>query len=151
MHTNEEIDFGDMTNNLIMGKSNEEEPIRVATRDDKAKQSQQESRMVFGKDYEQSMKRPSLVEIDPLRFVSYNLLAISIALGANFLGVSTNIMSNTAPNYFRSIRVDQLYPIDGFRRYVDADNKYEFMFPSQWVIDQSILMTKYATVTCLLS
>ena len=76
------------------------------------------------------------------RFIGFNSLAIIIALGANFLGITTALISNTNPSYFRSLGVDQLYSINGFRRASNTEDKYEFIFPQDWVIDQSIYMNK---------
>ncbi|KAJ1392471.1 hypothetical protein B484DRAFT_425520 [Ochromonadaceae sp. CCMP2298] len=63
--------------------------------------------MYFGKEYE----RPGQVSagIDLKRFVTYNLLAVALALGANFLGVTSALMS-TNPTFFRSLGVDQSFP-----------------------------------------
>jgi hypothetical protein len=52
------------------------------------------------------------VTFDLARFVAYNLLAVVIALGANFLGVTSGIMSQN-PTFFRSLGVDQLYSVSG--------------------------------------
>lgn len=80
------------------------------------------------------------INIDPLRFVSYNLLAVALALGANFLGVTSDLMTKTDPTFFRAKQLDQLYPIDGYRRVVDRDDGYQFIFPTDWVLDQRVLM-----------
>lgn len=82
------------------------------------------------------------VGIDPVRFISYNLLALALALGANFLGVTSTLMSNTSPEFFRSLGVDQIYDVGGFRRYTAQDSKYSFIFPSSWEQDRSILAKK---------
>jgi len=33
----------------------------------------------------------------------------------------------------------KLYAIDGFRRYSDVEDKYDFVFPSEWVMDQGVM------------
>jgi len=50
-------------------------------------------------------------------------------------------MSNTNPTYFESLKIDQLYPINGFQRYIDQDNQYEFVFPQNWVADQNVIIS----------
>lgn len=49
-------------------------------------------------------------------------------------------MGKTTPDYFRSKGLDQLYSIDGYRRHVDVEDKYEYLFPENWLFDRSILL-----------
>lgn len=100
----------------------------------------EESAVIFGKDYEKPGFGLQRLGIDPVRFVAFNALAVAIALGANFLGMTSFIMSKTNPAFFQSVRADQLYSIDGYRRYYDTEDKYEFVFPSDWLQDQAVLM-----------
>lgn len=83
-------------------------------------------------------KQSSIIDIK--RFVLFNALAIVLALGANFIGITSTLMSITKPEYFRSLKLDELYAINDFRRYSDSDDKYEFIFPSDWVQDRTILL-----------
>jgi len=83
-------------------------------------------------------KQSSIIDIK--RFILFNALAIILALGANFIGITSTLMSITNPEYFRSLKLDELYAINDFRRYSDADDKYEFVFPSDWVQDRTILL-----------
>ena len=104
------------------------EPINIAT-------------YVF--DEKEELKRyAAKVGIEPVRFISYNLLALVLALGANFLGVTSTIMSNTNPEYFRSLQLDQLYAIGGYRRYSSPEQKYSFIYPSSWEQDRAVLAQK---------
>ena len=75
------------------------------------------------------------------RFILYNALAFALAIGANFLGITSTILTQSNPQYFRSLKLDQLYSIGGFRRYVSAENQYEFIVPDKWLIDQSIMLS----------
>jgi len=75
------------------------------------------------------------------RFISYNTLAIFLAIGANFLGITSLLMTQTNPELFRSLKLDQLYSVGGYRRYVSTENQYEFIFPDNWLIDQSVLLS----------
>jgi len=78
---------------------------------------------------------------DWVRFFSYNTLAIVLAVGANFLGVTSLLMTQTNPEIFRSLKLDQLYSVGGYRRYISTENQYEFTFPDNWLIDQSVLLS----------
>ena len=80
------------------------------------------------------------VGIDPVRFVAFNLLAIALALGANFVGVTSALMSNTNPELFRSLKVDRLYQVAGYFRHVDDDDGYEFLYPQTWMADQTVML-----------
>eukprot|EP00600_Ochromonadales_sp_CCMP1393_P013716 CAMPEP_0175011952 /NCGR_PEP_ID=MMETSP0005-20121125/9008_1 /TAXON_ID=420556 /ORGANISM="Ochromonas sp., Strain CCMP1393" /LENGTH=290 /DNA_ID=CAMNT_0016268073 /DNA_START=125 /DNA_END=997 /DNA_ORIENTATION=+ len=120
-----------ITSKLVSRMSNADED------DTTAKKSAPQGSVYFGEDYE----RPGLFklsEIDLQRFITYNGLALLLALGANFVGITSTLMS-TNPAYFRSLGLDQLYSIDGYRRYADTEDKYEFMFPADWVMDQTIV------------
>ena len=96
---------------------------------------------VFGKSGE-LRKDMKLTGIDPVRFISYNLLALVLALGANFMGITSLLMSNTYPNYFRSLSLDQLYEVGGYRRYSSQEQKYQFLYPSTWEPDRAVLAQK---------
>lgn len=87
-------------------------------------------------------KSKKTITIDLKRFLSYNILALFLAIGSNFLGVTSMLLSNTNTEYFRSIKVDQLYPIGGFSRHVDTDDKYEFIFPDNYIQDQRVLIAE---------
>ena len=94
----------------------------------------------------QSSNEKNMIKLDVKRFIKYNSIAFVLAIGANFLGITTTIMSNTNPSYFRSLKLDKLYSINGYQRYVDDDNNgghnYEFIYPSEWSIDRSILLAR---------
>jgi hypothetical protein len=83
-----------------------------------------------------------VIDFDIRRFVLYNLLAIVLGLGGNFLGVTSIIMTNTNPTYFQSLKLDVFYPIDNFLRIVGDNGKYEFTIPKNWLIDQTVLFAK---------
>lgn len=80
------------------------------------------------------------LRIDLPRFVAYNFLAVALAFGSNFLGLTSATMSATNPEYFRSAGFDQLYSVGGFRRHVDVEDKYEYIFPENWLFDRSIML-----------
>lgn len=82
------------------------------------------------------------IKLDMKRFITYNALALFIAIGANFMGLTSFFITHVNPDYFRSIKVDQLYSINGFFRHVDTEGNYEFIYPNSWVVDQSVLIAK---------
>lgn len=102
----------------------------------------------FGKDdeFQNDMKK---LNIDPIRFVSFSSLALVIALGGNFLGITDKLLSNVPSSMLSSVKssgVDQIFAVDGLKRYVSStdDNspKYEYLYPSTWLADQTVLMAK---------
>ena len=68
--------------------------------------------------------------------------ALSIALFGNFLGITSGILG-MVPSAARSSRLDVLFPVKGFKRCVDYQNGYEFVYPSSWLADQR-LYRRYA-------
>lgn len=80
------------------------------------------------------------LKLDVPRFIAYNLLAVFLAFGSNFLGVTSAVMSATKPEYFRSAGLDQLYSVGGFRRHVDVEDRYQYIFPENWLFDRSIML-----------
>ena len=123
-------------------------PIRTSINDNDRSASEDSSNMNLGesvdnaklKSYSFGEEESNKISIDPSRFVSYVSLAFVLAFGSNFLGVTTAFMTNTKPEVFRSLGLDQLYDIGGFRRYADQDDKYEYIFPSNWLVDQTVVM-----------
>lgn len=80
--------------------------------------------------------------IDPKRFLLFNLLAITLAIGANFLGGTSVLLSSTFPEYFQQHQFDQIYPINGYKRHVDTQDHYEFRIPENWLIDRSVVLAE---------
>ncbi|KAM3354110.1 hypothetical protein ACQJBY_025003 [Aegilops geniculata] len=64
--------------------------------------------------------------------------AAAAAVGANFGGV-TSFLLGLSPELGRSLRLDVLYPVGGFTRCLDSDSGFEFIYPANWVGDQTIL------------
>ncbi len=116
------------------------EPVRMQAPDEDA-DNVDIGTYVFGKPGE-LRNDAEKAGIDPARFIGYNLLALMLALGANFVGVTSLLMSKTNPEYFRSIGLDQLYEVGGYRRYSSPEQKYQFMYPSTWEQDRAVLAQK---------
>ncbi|KAG0625780.1 hypothetical protein M758_2G080400, partial [Ceratodon purpureus] len=72
------------------------------------------------------------------RFVLGTVAGSLIALGADFLGTTSAILSLN-PEFFRGLRADVLYPIAGYKRCLEASKGFEFIFPQTWVGDQTLL------------
>lgn len=78
--------------------------------------------------------------LDFKRFFFFNAVALIIAFGANFMQITSFLMSNTQPEFFRAQRIDQLYSIGGFNRCYDVEDQYEFIYPDSWVKDRYIIL-----------
>jgi hypothetical protein len=49
-------------------------------------------------------------------------------------------MTSTNPEYFRAAKFDQLYSIGGYRRHVDTEDRYQYIFPEAWLYDRALLL-----------
>jgi hypothetical protein len=99
------------------------------------------SKSTSSKDVEvKAAKKSPSIKIDPLRFVFFNLLAIVIALGANFLGSTSFLLSTIKSPVWEQLQLDEVYPINGFRRHFDKEDGYNFKYPANWFIDRAILL-----------
>ncbi|KAJ6817136.1 psbP domain-containing protein 7, chloroplastic [Iris pallida] len=65
-----------------------------------------------------------------------------VAVGANFGGL-TSFLLGFSPDFARDLRLDVLYPIRGFTRCLAPNYGFEFIYPANWVGDQTLL---YRTV-----
>lgn len=74
--------------------------------------------------------------IDIKRFIGFNLLAGLLAFGANFLGITSLVLSNVNSDYFRSLKLDQIYSINSYLRIVN--DGYMYIFPDNWIADQRL-------------
>ncbi|PKA50998.1 PsbP-like protein 1, chloroplastic [Apostasia shenzhenica] len=61
-----------------------------------------------------------------------------VAVGANFGGL-TSFLLGLSPEISRQLRLDVLYPVQGFTRFFDPDQGFEFIYPADWVGDQTLL------------
>lgn len=76
------------------------------------------------------------------RFVFFNALAVVLALGANFVGITSLLLTQTQPEVFRSAGLDELYPIGGLSKYVDREDAYSFVYPYNWVKDRYLILAE---------
>lgn len=83
-----------------------------------------------------------LIKIDKKRFVAYNLLAVALALGANFLGITSWLMSMNVDLFRTTLKADIIYPVNSLSRYIDSDHDYEFLYPAKWIKDPSVFLVR---------
>jgi hypothetical protein len=69
--------------------------------------------------------------------------AASIALGGNLFGVTSGLLSLDGGSFAQHARLDVLFPIKGYKRCVDYQNGFEFIYPKNWLADQR-LYRRYA-------
>lgn len=90
------------------------------------------------------LDKPSSEQFMPLASVFRRRLltgigsASFVAVGANFAGVTSFILGNF-PDNSRSLKLDVIYPIGGYSRCIQREEGFEFIYPSNWVGDQTLL------------
>ena len=62
---------------------------------------------------------------------------------ANFANITSGILSLDGGNIARKLRADVLYPVGGYRRCLDLQNGFQFLYPTNWLADQR-LYKRYA-------
>ncbi|KAK4751132.1 hypothetical protein SAY87_004614 [Trapa incisa] len=60
-----------------------------------------------------------------------------VAFGANFAGVTSSLLG-FFPDTGRNLKLDVLYPIDGYSRCIEVNEGFEFIYPESWVEDQTV-------------
>ncbi|XP_078440801.1 photosystem II reaction center PsbP family protein [Wolffia australiana] len=81
---------------------------------------------------------PSLAGGFRRRFLAGTTAAAALALGANFAGVTSSVLG-FYPDLGRRLKLDAIYPIAGYSRCLDTDEGFEFIYPADWVGDQTLL------------
>ena len=61
-----------------------------------------------------------------------------MALGANFLGVTSLVLSKNFEGFARDARLDVVYAVNGYRREVNEEKGYECLFPNEYLADQTV-------------
>lgn len=61
----------------------------------------------------------------------------ALALGANFLGVTSLALRANEP-LARKLKLDAVYEVSGYRRDRNEEKGYEFLFPNEYLADQTI-------------
>ncbi|KAK9836401.1 hypothetical protein WJX84_007515 [Apatococcus fuscideae] len=101
-------------------------------------------------------KGPQLRLSDPVETISWGgrqpsgrrallsaLTGTSIVLISNLGGTTSALLGLAGGETARSAHLDVLYPIQGYKRCLDSQNGYEFVYPSKWLADQR-LFRRYA-------
>uniref|UniRef100_A0A0F7H047 Photosystem II reaction center PsbP family protein n=1 Tax=Pelargonium echinatum TaxID=122254 RepID=A0A0F7H047_9ROSI len=94
--------------------------------------------------FEEVKVRPPAAQFAPLasRFERRFLLGIGsasvVAVGANFCGI-TSFLLGLWPQTGRNLKLDVLYPIQGYSRCIDTNEGFEFTYPVNWVGDQTLV------------
>jgi hypothetical protein len=61
------------------------------------------------------------------------------ALGGNLGGLTSWLLGLDGGHTASSLRVDRIVPVLGFKRCYDAAYGYEFVYPADWLADQTLL------------
>ncbi|KVI11098.1 Mog1/PsbP, alpha/beta/alpha sandwich [Cynara cardunculus var. scolymus] len=61
-----------------------------------------------------------------------------VFVGANFAG-TTSFLLGLSPETGRNLKLDVIYPIKGFSRCIKPEEGFEFIYPANWVGDQTLL------------
>ena len=71
----------------------------------------------------------------------------AIALGANFLGITSlllGLLPNRAGLYLIPADLTQFYPVGGWKRYI-GDGEYELIYPAAWLQDPAVVFSNQAS------
>lgn len=72
------------------------------------------------------------------RVVVAGLLGTSVILGGNLAGI-TSLLLGLDPSFSRGTRADLIFPVKGFKRCLESNEGFEFIYPARWVGDQRLL------------
>ncbi|KAF2316867.1 hypothetical protein GH714_042252 [Hevea brasiliensis] len=96
------------------------------------------------KDSIQEGARPPAEQFAPLASTFRRRLLVGagsaslVAVGANFGGI-TSFLLGLSPESGRNLKLDVLYPIEGYSRCIQTNEGFEFVYPASWVGDQTLL------------
>ncbi|KAM7272893.1 hypothetical protein ACFE04_027557 [Oxalis oulophora] len=62
-----------------------------------------------------------------------------VAVGANFGGITSFLLGVVSPQTARDLKLDVVYPIGGYSRCIQPNEGFEFIYPANWVGDQTLL------------
>merc|ERR1719444_301600 len=82
------------------------------------------------------------MKTSPRRIAISLITSSMIALGTNFLGGTSTILSSLPEDTVERSGLDTYYPRGDYKRYRGYDYKYSFIIPKDWVADQAILVAK---------
>ena len=87
--------------------------------------------------------RQSIGPLQPRRVALGVLSGLGIGLGGNIFGISSFLLGLDDGKNAEALRLDALIPVKGFKRCVDYQNGFEFVYPANWLADQR-LYRRYA-------
>eukprot|EP00639_Heterosigma_akashiwo_P037604 CAMPEP_0194712490 /NCGR_PEP_ID=MMETSP0296-20130528/4549_1 /TAXON_ID=39354 /ORGANISM="Heterosigma akashiwo, Strain CCMP2393" /LENGTH=305 /DNA_ID=CAMNT_0039610883 /DNA_START=169 /DNA_END=1086 /DNA_ORIENTATION=- len=102
----------------------------------KGKEDLSPAEYFFGKDGE-FMNDMIRNGVSPRRFFLSTAFAGTAAVGANLFGITSGLLS-LSPSSAQSLKLDTVYPVSGFKRWVDKEGGYEFIYPQDWLEDQAV-------------
>ena len=87
-----------------------------------------------------SASASNIAPVSPRRVFIGATGATALALGANFLGATSSLLSRdeATRNFARSNRLDVLYPVNGYTRCYSSSKGYEFIVPVNYLLDQTM-------------
>lgn len=77
---------------------------------------------------------------NPRRIFLSLTTSTGIALAANFLGVTSNLLGSVPPDIVESTGLDTYYPVKDFKRY--NGEGYTLTIPKEWVADTAVELAK---------
>jgi hypothetical protein len=88
---------------------------------------------------EETRAHVSLAKLNtsPRRIALAMTSTTGLALGANFLGVTSLVLRANEP-LARALKLDTVYEVSGYRRDRNEEKGYEFLFPNEYLADQTI-------------
>ena len=87
-----------------------------------------------------SSSSSNIAPVSPRRVFIGATGATALALGANFLGATSSLLSRdeATRTFARSNRLDVLYPVNGYTRCYSSSKGYEFIVPVNYLLDQTM-------------
>jgi len=79
--------------------------------------------------------------VSPRRLFLNTALAGAVAIGGNLFGVTSGLLS-ISPKVAADLKLDSIYPVGGFKRWVDKEDGYEFIYPQDWLQDQAVAFSQ---------
>jgi len=80
---------------------------------------------------------PAKLNTSPRRIALAMTSTTALALGANFLGITSLVLRANEP-LARALKLDTVYEVSGYRRDRNEEKGYEFLFPNEYLADQTI-------------
>ncbi|KAJ1445271.1 hypothetical protein M885DRAFT_473672 [Pelagophyceae sp. CCMP2097] len=86
----------------------------------------------------------------PRRVALFGLGGVSFGLASDLFGMTSALLSQL-PDAARSARLDTYYSVGDFKRYVDDEFRFEFLYPKNWLGDQAVYLARTMASTAVSS